>query len=133
MCPHLLELFGRQRARLRENVLRHREFADVMQQRRGTHGLNFGIGHAELTSHCCRVKLHAADVVLGRPVLGIDRARKRLDRCQVQFGQLLGALLLGPESGRKDAIRAESEIEHSPDDECRAGKPERRLGHDVLP
>ena len=36
----LLEFFRRQRARLREDVLRHRELADVVQQRRGLHALD---------------------------------------------------------------------------------------------
>ena len=34
MCLYLLELFGGQRPRLREDVLRHSELADVVQQRR---------------------------------------------------------------------------------------------------
>ena len=80
-------------------MLRNGELADVMQQRRCPHRLNFGVRHAELSSHRRRVELHAADVVLGRAVLGVDRARKRFDRRQVQFGQLLGAPLLSPESG----------------------------------
>jgi hypothetical protein len=115
MCLYLLELFGGQRSRLREDVLRHSELADVVQQRRRTHRLGLAGRHAELSSHCRRVKLHAADMVLGRSVLCVDRARERFDRRQVQFGQLLSASLLGPESSLEDAIRAQSEIEHSPD------------------
>ena len=115
MCLYLLELFGGQRTRLREDVLRDGELADVVQQRRCSHRLSFGVRHTELSSHRRRVELHAADVILGRAVLGVDRARKRFDRRQVQFGQLLGAPLLSPESGLEDAIRAQSEIEHSPD------------------
>jgi hypothetical protein len=116
MCLYLLELFGSQRTRLREDVLRDSQLADVMQQRGGPHCLSLGGRHSELTSHCRRVELHAANVVLGRTVLRVDCAGERFDRRQVQFGQLLGAPLLGPESGCQNAIRAQSEIEHSPDD-----------------
>jgi hypothetical protein len=114
MCLYLLELFGSQRTRLREDMLRNGELADVMQQRGCSHRLNFSVRHAELSSHGRRVELYAADVILGGAVLGVYRARERFDRRQVQFRQLLGAPLLGPKSGLEDAIRAHSEIEHSP-------------------
>ena len=52
MHADLLELFLRQRAGLRQDVLRHRELADVVQQRRGLDALDFGVGHAERRARC---------------------------------------------------------------------------------
>ena len=48
--PNLLELFLRERARLRENVLGHRQLADVVQQRGRLHALNLVLRHADALS-----------------------------------------------------------------------------------
>ena len=59
----LLELFGRQRTRLGEDVLRHGELADVVQQRGRPDRLDFVVGHAERACHARRVHLDTSDVV----------------------------------------------------------------------
>ena len=47
MRADLLELFGRQRARLGQDVLGHRQLADVVQQRRRLHALDLVLAHPE--------------------------------------------------------------------------------------
>ena len=85
----LLELFRRERARLRENVVGYGELADVVEQRGRLHRLHLDLGHPELARDSRGVDLHAANVVLRRAVLGVDRARERFDRRQVKLGNLL--------------------------------------------
>ena len=47
----LLELLGRERARLRQNVFGHGELADVVQQRSGLHALDVVLVHPERARH----------------------------------------------------------------------------------
>ena len=61
------------------------ELADVVKQRGRLHRLHLDFGHPQLARDSRGVDLHAADVVLRRAVLGVDRARKRFDRRQVKF------------------------------------------------
>jgi hypothetical protein len=65
----LLELLRRERPGLRQNVLRDREIADVVQQCRGLDALNLRIGQPQLVGEPGRVDLHAADVHLRRLIL----------------------------------------------------------------
>ena len=85
----LLELLLGERSRLRQDVLGHRQLADVVEQRRGLHALDLVVGHAERLGDAGGVDLHAADVALRGLVLGVDGQRQRLDRRQVQVGHLL--------------------------------------------
>ena len=90
----LLELLLRERTRLGQDVLGHRQLADVVKQRRGFHALDFGLGHAERPGEAGRVDLDAADMALGRLILGVDRQRQRFDGGEMQIGDLLHVPLL---------------------------------------
>ena len=77
---HPLELGVGQRARLVEHVVRHRELADVVQQRRGFERAQFErVGDAQRARHRDRVALHAADVAVRHLILRVDGDRQRLD------------------------------------------------------
>jgi hypothetical protein len=56
-----------------------------VEQRSGLHRLHFELGHPELARHRRGVDLHSANVVFGRPVFRVDRARQRFDRRDVQL------------------------------------------------
>ena len=89
MGADLLELFGRQRPRLREDVLGHGQLADVVQQRRRLHALDLVLAHPEAARQRGGVELHAPDVQLRGLILRVDRERQRFDRRQVQVRHLL--------------------------------------------
>ena len=95
----LLELFLRQRSGLRQDVLGHRELADVVQQRRGLDALDLVLRHAERARQPGGVHLHAADVALRGLILGVDGQRQRLDRRQMQVRHLLRRAAADPGCG----------------------------------
>ena len=107
----LLELFGRQRARLREDVLGHGELADVVQQRRRLHALDLVLRHAERARERRRVELHAADVRLRGLILRVDRERQRFDRRQVQVRHLAHVPLLVVDAAQVDLVGAIGQVE----------------------
>ena len=94
----LLKLLWAERARLREDVLRDRELADVVQQGRGLDGLGLGFRHAHRARKASGVCLHPLDVVGRRLVFGVDSQDERFDRRQVQLGHLprVRAFVLDP-------------------------------------
>ena len=102
----LLELFLRQRARLRQDVFGDGELADVVEQRRGLHTLNFVVRHAERARQSGGVHLHPADVALGRLILGVDGERQRFDRGQMQVRNLLHVPLLILDAPEVDLVGA---------------------------
>ena len=111
MGADLLELFRRQRARLGQNVLGHRELADIVQQRRRLDALDLVLAHAQTARQRRRIELHAADVELRRLVLGVDRERQRFDRRQVQVGHLLGVTALVFDASQVDLVGVIGQVE----------------------
>ena len=107
----LLELLLRQRARLRQNVLRDGELADVVEQRGRLQTLSVVGRHPERASQSGGVHLHAADVALRRLILGVDREGQRFDRRQMQVRNLLHVPLLILDASEVHLIRAVREIE----------------------
>ena len=69
---HALELVGRQPAGLRKNVLGDRQLADVVQQRGHLHAFHFVRRHACRAGELRGSRLHAADVVVVRPMRSIE-------------------------------------------------------------
>ena len=57
------------------------------------------------------VELHAADVRLRRLILGVDRARQRFDRRQVQVRGLLDVPLLVLDAAHVDLVGAVRQVE----------------------
>ena len=107
MDADLLELFLRQRAGLRQDVLGHGELADVVQQRRGLDALDLGVGHAEAARDAGRIDLHAADVRLRGLILRVDRERERFDRREVQIRHLLDVTPLVVDAARGRPCRCD--------------------------
>ena len=126
MRADLLELFRRQRPRLRQDVLGHRELADVVQQRRRLHALDVVLRHPERARERGGVELHAADVRLRGLVLRVDRERERFDRGQVQVRHLLHVPLLVLDAAEIDLVAAVGEVERD-DAERRAATGSTRL------
>ncbi len=91
MHLHPLELFVGQRTGLRQDVLRHGELADVVQQRRRPDALDVGRRHAHDARQPSGMHLDATDARGRRLVLGVDGQRQRLDGRQVHVRHLAGA------------------------------------------
>ena len=120
MNPDLLELFMRERSRLREDVLGNRQLADVVQQRRRLDALDLVLAHPQRTGETGGVHLHAAHVALRRLVLGVDGERQRLDGGEMEIGHLQHVPLLIVDAahvhrvGAVDEIRRRRGEEHHP-------------------
>ena len=87
---HLVELFRRQLAGLRDDVLRHRQLSDVVQQGGRLQSLQFGFGEIQRGSQFPRVDLDSLQMVVRGVILGLDRQRQRLDGSEVQGRDFLG-------------------------------------------
>ncbi len=107
----LLELFLRERPRLRQNVLGHRQLADVVQQRGGLDALNLVLRHADRFREARGKHLHAADVRLARAILRVDRERQRFDRGEVQVGHFLHVALLVFDAAQVDLVAAIGQVQ----------------------
>ena len=112
-----------------EDVVRHGELADVVQQRSRLHGLHLDLGHPELTRDSGGVDLNAADVVFRRAVLRVDRARERFDRREVQLGNLLDVPAFVVEPREQYKVRAQSQIQDHRDQQQAGDGPVWQLVH----
>ena len=91
---HLLELGGRQLARLVEDVLGHRDLAGVVQQPARLDRLQrLLVGDPQLARQADGCALHSTDVAVRDFVFRIDRRRQRFDGRQVQAVELLDVAL----------------------------------------
>src|SRR5258708_27071076 len=80
----LFELSGRQRARLVQNMIRHRELANVMQQRSGIERGQFRFGKIEQLAETGGVNLYTAHVKMRGLILGVYGCRQRFYDRQMQ-------------------------------------------------
>ena len=125
---HALVLVGRQPPRLREDVLGDRQLADVVQQRGHLHAFHLVRRHACCAGELRGSGLHAADVVVVRPMRSIeglgarvDGERERLDAVNVQLGHLLQVPLLILDPAQIDPVAPIRQIQgrcrqqHHPD------------------
>ena len=69
---HLLEFFRRQSSGFGNDVLRHREFANVVQQRGSVEGFHFSGSYGQLFCHFDGIDSHSLQVVVGGVILGFD-------------------------------------------------------------
>ncbi len=107
MDLHLVEFFRRQAAGLGNDMLGHREFADIVQYGRGLQGLFLFARQTEFTGKFPRIDLHPRQVIVSGVVLGFDRQGQRFDGAQVQPRDRLGVLPLIVQPADIQAIRAE--------------------------
>ncbi len=129
MHLHPLELFLRQRTRLRQDVLGHRELSDVVQQRGRPHALHVAGRHAHGLGEPGREDLHAADVRRRGLVLGVDRQRERLDRREMQIRHLADPALLGIHAIEVQAVGAVNQVERHDQQPDRPGIAVRQQRH----
>src|SRR5579864_515828 len=109
---HLLELFGGKASRLRDDVLRHGEFANVMQKRGGMQSFQFCAGHAKFLTYFNGVHADALQVFVGRVILGFDGQREGLDGAQMEVGHLFHVALLVFEFAQIEPIRTVDQVDH---------------------
>jgi hypothetical protein len=108
---NFLELLLRQGTRLRQDVLGHRELADVVQQRRGLDALNFRVGHAEPARDARGIDLDTADMRLRGLIFRVDRERQRFDGGQVQVRHFLNVTTLVVDATEVNLVGAVGEVE----------------------
>ena len=106
-----LELFGRERLGLREDVLGHGHVADVVEQRRRPHHLHLGIGQAGRFRQHAGVLLNRSDVLGRAPRLGFDRERERFNRRQLDVHGPARLVLFFAQPRHDRVVAAEHEIE----------------------
>ena len=75
-------------------MLRHRQFADIVQQRRRFERLHLERRKIQFLAHRQRVNLHSLQVLVRRLVLGLDGQRQRFNRPQVKRRHTLRLVLL---------------------------------------
>ena len=115
---HLLKLFRRERTWFGENVIRDRELADIVQQRRSLDSLYLGFRHPKRSRKACCVRLNALDVAGLGLILRIDRKRERLDRREMKLGYLLCLTALPLDSaptGTEREVNRSSRWQREPD------------------
>ena len=101
---HLLPLVRRQRAGFGQDVLGHREFPDVMQQRRDLDRLSIELRQLEPARQCRRVILDPLDMTTAALVLRLNRPCEHLRALAVQMRPLRHAPLLLRNPSEVDAI-----------------------------
>ena len=79
MLADLFELLVGELPRFRQNVLGHGELADVVKERGRLDALDFLIRQAKRLGEARGIELNPPDVVVRVLILGINRARQRLD------------------------------------------------------
>ena len=72
---HLFKLFGTQAAGLRNNVFRHRQFADVMEQRGSVYRLQIVGAQIQFAGQFRGIYSHPLEMVMGGVVLGFNGQR----------------------------------------------------------
>ncbi len=112
MDLHLVELFRSQAAGLGNDVLRHREFADIVQDGSGLQSLFLFARKTEFARDFPRVDLHPRQVIVSGVVLGFDRQGQRFDGAQMQPRHRLGVLPLIIQPADIQAIGAEHQVQH---------------------
>ena len=90
---HALELRGREATGLVQDMFRHGQLSDVVQQRRRFDGAELRLVlETEPRGQFDRPALDTADVAVGHGILGVDRVRESLDCREVQtidLGQMV--------------------------------------------
>ena len=99
------EFGGGQRAGLAQNMIGHRQFADVMEQCSGPQGVYLTFAEAHRGPQPDRVDLRAADVAAADLVACVDRRSQCLDRCQLDAACLHYLRRLDGQAAEVHAVR----------------------------
>ena len=109
---HFLEFLRRQPARLRNDVLRNRQFPNVVQQGCRLQRLALFGRDLEILGDLERVDAHPLQVVVRGLVLGFDRQSQRFDGAHVQVGDFLYVPLFIFQLAQIQPIRAVDQVHH---------------------
>ena len=85
---HLFKFFRSQTSGLGNNVLRYRQFADIVQQRGGPQSFQLLRRQVQLLGDFHSVDAHPAKVIMGGLVFGFNGQGQRFDGAQVQPGHV---------------------------------------------
>ena len=91
-------------------MLRHREFANVVQQRGGVQGFHFSRSHGQLFCHFDGVHPHSLQVVVSSVILGLDSQSQRLNGSQVKVCHFLHVALLIFQFAQIETIRTVDQV-----------------------
>ena len=91
---HLLEFLRRQFTGFGDDVLRHGQLPDVMQQRGGSEGVQLFFGKAHLLADLDRIMLHPPEMLVSSLILGFNRQSQRFDGADMQSIHLFHVLFL---------------------------------------
>ena len=105
------EFLRRQGIGLGQDVFGHRHVADVMQQRRGPHGLHLGVAQPGRLGEHGGVLLDRSNVLRCAARLGFDRQGKRFDGRQLHFHGAVRLVLLLAQPCDDRVVAAEHEVE----------------------
>ena len=85
---HLLEFFGRQAARLVDDLLGYGQLPDVVQQGRGPERFNLAFRKFQFLGHRYSVRTHALQMRVRGVIFGFDGEGEGFDRPHVQRSDL---------------------------------------------
>ena len=88
MNLHLLEFFRGELAGLGDDVFRHGELADIVQQGGGAQRFHFLFGEAQFFGDFDGINAHALQVIVRSVVLGFDGQGQSFDGAEVQRGNV---------------------------------------------
>ena len=117
------------RTRLGKDVIRYRELADVVQQRRRLDSLDLGVRHPERLAKRRRIDLSSADVALADLVLCVDCQSERFDGSQMQVRHFLHVPLLIDDPADEELVGPVSQSQRYDRDE---GHPGADAGHNRM-
>ena len=109
---HLFEFFRRQPSRLRDDVLGHGEFADIVQQRRGLQRFHLRRSYAQFLGDFDGIDPHPLQVVMGGVVLGLDGQRQSFNGAHVQSRHLFDVALFVFQFSQVQPVRAVDQVHH---------------------
>jgi hypothetical protein len=85
---HLLEFFRSETPRFVDDVIGNRQFADVVQQRRGPNSIHVLLAEREFLSDLDGIGSHAMQMLVRGVILGVNCQRKALDGAQMEGAHL---------------------------------------------
>ncbi len=109
---HLLELFGRQAAWFRNNLLGNRQLANVMQQGCGLQSIHLAGLDLELLAHFDGVDADSLQMIVRGLILGLDGQRQRLNGSHVQVGHLFHVPFFVRQFAQVEAVGTVDEVHH---------------------